>query len=186
MPVQAPDPMFPHALFPLYAVSLLPHWSVALPSSPFTPPQVVIMTGMILMSRLRALLRTDKEEKKKRRREKQSLPSPVYIACSLPHRFSQQVDGVEVSHPVTSQLSACLMAAQVSAPWIRLGSYWLADSLSLSNVAPVKGESARVCGQGGSDLNWIFAQMEINPKWTCRDFLLSPIFPFVNQSVFFP
>lgn len=122
---------------------------------------------------------------KKKRWEKQSLPSPVYIACSLPHRFSQQVDGVEVSHPVTSQLSACLMAAQVSAPWIRLGSYWLADSLSLSNVAPVKGESARVCGQGGSDLNWIFAQMEINPKWTCTEFLLSPIFPFVNQSVFF-
>lgn len=79
MPVQAPDPMFPHALFPLSAVSLLPHWSVALPSSPFTPPQVVIMTGMILMSRLRALLRTDKEKKK------QSLPSPISrLHCLLP------------------------------------------------------------------------------------------------------
>lgn len=65
--VQAPDPMFPHPLFSISASSLLPHWSVALPSAPFTPPQVAIMTGMILMSQLRALLRTDKGGKKTKR-----------------------------------------------------------------------------------------------------------------------
>lgn len=77
--VQAPDPVFPHPLY-LPAFSLI--GQPLGPSSPFTPPQVAIISCIILMSRLHALLLTDEREKEKRQRQDEGsslslLPSPA-------------------------------------------------------------------------------------------------------------
>ena len=104
--IQTPDPIFTHFSFlHLLLVAVLSHWSVSLPSSQHTPPQVAIMSGMILMSWLLALLLTDKwgggGTRQCQVQEKQYLPSPSSRFHShshfLSHRLSQQVDGSKVS-----------------------------------------------------------------------------------------
>lgn len=77
---QAADPIFCLPHFSNSAFSLLPHWSVTLASSPVTPPQVAIISGMIPMSQLRALLLTDKEKNSQCEDKESSLsllPSPI-------------------------------------------------------------------------------------------------------------
>lgn len=100
--IQCFQPLAEVSVFsPLFSVvfSLFPHWSVALPFSPFTPPQVAIMSDTIIMSQLRALMHTDPEKTPVLERGKQSLLSPIvhFHSCSLSHLLSQQVDGSEVS-----------------------------------------------------------------------------------------
>ena len=82
--IQTPDPIFTHFSFlHLLLVAVLSHWSVSLPSSQHTPPQVAIMSGMILMSWLLALLLTDKwggggpVSVRSRRSSISPLPAPV-------------------------------------------------------------------------------------------------------------
>lgn len=72
-------------------------------------------------------------KKKPNKQRKQSLPSSasVLLPLSLPLSAGRQGRG---RGPVTSHLSTSLMAVQISAAEIRLGSYWLSDSLSLSCV----------------------------------------------------